>query len=256
MADKPMSTGIAGLDAMIGGGLSAASNTALVGASGVGKTSAGLQFVAAASVAEPELFFGFYEHPDALLGKVDSQGLNLRALVDAGVVKLRWEMPTRDPLDAYGERLLAIVRELGVRRLFFDGLTALKTVAIDPSRIGGFFSALLDELRALGVTAVYSLELPILYGPIVSLPIDDISQLAENVVLMRHLEDSHRSRRMISVLKVRASAFDAAIYPFSITDNGMIIAPVDDGTATPSPRSGIRNAGTGATYATPGDGED
>jgi circadian clock protein KaiC len=65
-----LSTGVKGLDAMLGGGgLPEATVTGLLGPSGVGKTTMGLQFMAGSSTAEPGLFFGFYETPPRLLHK-------------------------------------------------------------------------------------------------------------------------------------------------------------------------------------------
>ena len=58
-----LSTGIAALDVLIGGGLPEATVLGLLGPSGIGKTTVGLHFISHASVAEPGLFFGFYETP-------------------------------------------------------------------------------------------------------------------------------------------------------------------------------------------------
>jgi circadian clock protein KaiC len=55
-----LSSGLASLDAMFGGGLPAATITALVGPSGAGKTTIGLHLLSASSVDEPGLLFGCY----------------------------------------------------------------------------------------------------------------------------------------------------------------------------------------------------
>lgn len=56
-----MTTGIGGLDRMIGGGYPQGSDTLLIGPSGVGKTTIGLQFLAACTPESTGLLFGFYE---------------------------------------------------------------------------------------------------------------------------------------------------------------------------------------------------
>ena len=48
---------------MLGGGLPLASTTMVMGPSGVGKTTLGLQFLSRSSETEPGLLFGFYETP-------------------------------------------------------------------------------------------------------------------------------------------------------------------------------------------------
>ena len=67
-------------------------------------------------------------------------------------------------LDAYGERLLEAVHKRKVRRLFIDGLNGFKKAAIDPGRMDHFFTALANELRVLGVTTLYTLEVPDILG--------------------------------------------------------------------------------------------
>ena len=76
-----LSTGVEELDTILHGGIPAASTTALIGASGTGKTTLGLQFIARASTAEPGLLFGFFESPPRLLGKAARLGLDLEAAV-------------------------------------------------------------------------------------------------------------------------------------------------------------------------------
>src|SRR6202162_3763487 len=58
-----VSSGNSRLDAMLGGGLPARSSTMVIGPSGTGKTTLGLQFLGQSSAEEPGLLFGFYETP-------------------------------------------------------------------------------------------------------------------------------------------------------------------------------------------------
>ena len=217
------STGLDRLDAMLDGGLPVASTTMLMGPSGIGKTTTGLHFLARSSESEPGLMFGFYETPARLRAKVDRISPPLGALFDSGAVTLLWQTPTSDLLDAYGQRLLEAVHRLGIKRLFIDGLTAFQSNAIDPSRIGNFFSAIANELRVLGVTTVYSLETPDVIRSGLRLPVEDASSLAENIILLRYVEERSRLYRMISILKARDSDFDPSLHEFTITASGIAI---------------------------------
>ncbi|TPG56533.1 ATPase domain-containing protein [Sphingomonas glacialis] len=217
------SMGIDRLDAMLGGGVPIASTTMVMGPSGAGKTTMGMHFLSGSSEAEPGLMFGFYETPTRLAVKADRLRPALRPLLDNGTVELLWQTPTSDLMDAYGERLLEAVHRRKVKRLFIDGLTAFQSAAIDPSRIGNFFSALANELRVLGVTTVYSLEVPDILGPAVRVPVDDASSLAENMILLRFVERRSRLYRLISILKVRDSDFDPSLYEYVLGDTGFQI---------------------------------
>ena len=220
-----VSSGIERLDAMLGGGLPASSTTMVMGPSGTGKTTLGLQFLSHSSETEPGLLFGFYETPARINAKVVGVCPPLGGLIDTGIVEVLWQPPTDDLLDAYGERLLEAVHRRGVRRLFIDGLGALQQAAgADPNRIGKFLTAMMNELRVLGVTTTYSLEVPDIMGPTIRTPIGDLSSLAENLVLLRFVELNSHLHRLISVLKVRDSSFDASLHEYVTSDHGLIIA--------------------------------
>jgi circadian clock protein KaiC len=217
------STGIARLDAMLDGGIPVASTTMVMGPSGIGKTTVGLHFLSQSSIDEPGLMFGFYETPTSLRAKADRIIPSLGALFDSGAVELLWQTPTSDLLDAYGQALLDAVHRRKVKRLFIDGLTAFRSGAVDPLRIGNFFSALSNELRVRGVTTVYSLEVPNILGPAVNVPVDDASSLAENMILLRFVERRSRLHRLVSILKARDSSFGPSLYEYDLTDKGMEI---------------------------------
>jgi circadian clock protein KaiC len=211
------------LDLLLGGGVPVASTTMIMGPSGIGKTTLGLQFLSKSSAAEPGLMFSFYETPARLRAKADSICPALSPLLDAGVVDLLWQNPLSDVIDAYGGSLLETVRRRRVKRLFIDGLTGFTSAAFDPSRIGHFFAALANELRVLGVTTFYSLEVPDILGPAIRAPIDDLSSLAENLILLRYIELRSQLYRLISVIKVRDSDFDPSLREFTIDSEGLAI---------------------------------
>jgi len=223
-----VSSGIARLDAMLGGGIPAASTTMVMGSSGIGKTTVGLHFLSRSSSDEPGLMFGFYETPASLRAKTDRILPALGPLFDSGAVELLWQTPTSDLLDAYGKTLLDAVHRRKVKRLFIDGLTAFRSGAVDPSRIGNFFSALSNELRVRGVTTVYSLEVPNILGPAVNVPVDDASSLAENMILLRFVERGARLHRVISILKTRDSDFAPSLYGYDLTGKGVEIHETPD----------------------------
>ena len=225
-SDHRVSSGIDQLDVMLGGGLPASSTTMIMGPSGTGKTTLGLQFLSRCSEAEPGLLLGFYETPARLGAKVAAVCAPLSSLIDAGVVEILWQPPTEDLLDAYGERLLQAVHHRKVRRLFIDGLGAFQQAAAsEPNRIGNFLTALMNELRVLGVTTLYTLEVPDIMGPTIRTPLGDLSSLAENLVLLRFVELGTQLHRLVSILKVRDSQFDPSLFEYSTSDRGLIIGP-------------------------------
>lgn len=79
-------TGIAGLDAILFGGLPAGRPTLIAGAAGCGKTLFGLTFLVNGAVRydEPGVLMSFEERTEDLATNVASLGYDLDALVAAG----------------------------------------------------------------------------------------------------------------------------------------------------------------------------
>jgi circadian clock protein KaiC len=219
-----ISTGIPTLDRALHGGLRCSSGTVLFGPTGACKTSMGLHFLSQCSAQEPGLLFGFYETPDRLLFKARALGMNLEPLIEAGHLQLHWFPSTERILDALGHRLLDLVRERKVRRLFVDGVEGFMKAAAHPERLSNFLSALTNELRVRGVTTLYTSELQSLFSHEVALPLEGISSLVENILLTRFIEQQGRMVTILSVIKTRDSAYDHALRELLVGDDGITLA--------------------------------
>jgi circadian clock protein KaiC len=224
-----VSSGVASLDAIFGRGISAATMTALVGPSGAGKTTLGLQFLSASSGTEPGLLLGCYEPPERLRLKATAMGIDLVAAEQRGDVELLWHPVGEQILDELAHRLLIAVRQRGVKRLVIDGLSGFQQAALEPERIVRFWSALSNELRAQGVTTLHTVELQEFPGPHVRASLSEITSLADVTVFVRYLELRSRLYRLVSLIKVRDGAFDPTIREFAITDTGIAVGKPFEG---------------------------
>jgi circadian clock protein KaiC len=235
MPDRPSeartSSGIPDLDAMIGGGLPSGSITLLIGASGTGKTTLGLNFLARATPDEPTLHFGFYETPERLKLKARALGFDLDPLIGSGALEVLWQPATENLLDGLGHRLLHAVRRRSVRRLFIDGFGGFERATIHPPRLVEFFTALTNELRVLGVTTLGTWELRELYSPWIQAPEPEISSLVDNLIALRYVDQDSRLLRLLSILKVRDSAYDPAFREIDIGGHGISLPRSFEGTA-------------------------
>lgn len=214
-----LSTGVEGIDVMLGGGgVPEATVTGVLGPSGIGKTTLGLHFIGRSSRAEPGLFFGMYETPPRLMQQAARLGIDLKGAVDRGEVEIAWQPQGEEVLDALAHRLLQAVERRQVRRVFIDGLGGFMEAAVESGRISRFFSVLANELRARGVTTLYTMETRDVVGPGIQLPVTGISSLVECLIALRYLEYQASARRLLSVVKVRSSGFDPALREFVITE--------------------------------------
>jgi circadian clock protein KaiC len=224
-----VSTGIPQLDRIMGGGFPHHSTALLVGPPGIGKTTIGLHFLSECNRETPGVHFGFYETPAAILDKANALKLPIERLIKQGHVEIIWQPTTEGLLDETCDRLVEAVRRRGVRRLFIDGLQGFERLAPERERLGHIFSAFSSEFRGLGVSTLYTAESDLI-GPVLGLPfsglsLQGVSCIAEIILVTRYVELRSRLHRMISVLKVRDSEINSALHEFTVTKDGIVIAP-------------------------------
>ncbi len=242
---KKVSTGIEELDKLLEGGVPAASTTVVMGPSGSGKTTLGFHFLSKSEPGEPGLLFGFYETPERVAAKAKGVCPSLAPKLKNGDVDVIWQPPIADLLDAFGERLLDAVHRRKVRRLFIDGLGGFERASVDPGRMNHFFTALANELRVLGVTTLYSAEVPDILGSTIKAPLGGISAIAENLILLRFIERGSSFHRLMSVLKVRDSRFDASLHRFVLTPKGINLDTSTEAAETILSDIAVRSKGEG-----------
>jgi circadian clock protein KaiC len=233
VAPARLSTGVLGLDAMLGGGLPAGSSTLLIGNPGAGKTVTGMQFImAGAERGERGLIAGFHESPQRLVATAAAIGLDLDRYIDAGLVRILWQLPIELSPDAWAQILLATVAEHRPARLLVDSLPDVQQHILPADRLSDFVTALVYALRTAGVTSLFAAELDALVGLELRLPIPEISAAIDNGILLRHFELESRLHRLVSVIKMRQSAADPAIREYVITDQGITVGePFSQATA-------------------------
>jgi circadian clock protein KaiC len=225
MPDSPSTarttSGVVDLDGMMGGGLQQGSSTLIIGASGTGKTTLGLHFLAQASPEEPTLHFGFYETPERLKLKARTLGLDLDPLLASGALEILWQPSTENLLDGLAHKLLEAVHRRRVKRLFIDGFGGFERAALHPPRLVEFFTALTNELRAQNVTTIGTWELTDLFSRQILAPMPEISSVIDNLITLRFVDQHSRLRRLLSILKVRDSAFDPSFRELAISSQGI-----------------------------------
>ncbi len=227
VSGPPLTTGLAQLDRMMGGGIPHRSTALLVGPPGIGKTTLGLHFLSGCDQENRGLLFGFYETPAAILDKARALGLPLEQLIANANVEVVWQTTTQGLLDETCQRLVETVKRRGIRRVFIDGLQGFEKLAIDRRRVEHIFAAFSNEFRGLGVSTVYTSEAD-LVGPVSGLPLSGLSLrgvscIAEIILIMRYVELRSELHRMISVLKVRDAEINSALHRFTITPKGIVI---------------------------------
>ncbi len=240
-------SGLPPLDAMFGGGLPQHSMTVLEGSPGSGKTTLGLHFLSPCSAAEPGLLFSTTDSAEALLAKARALGLPVAELIDAGQVSVVWRSSTEGLLDAALHELMGAVRRTGARRLCIDSLTGLLHLVPDQSRLPAVLAALMQELRALGVTSLFTAEAdgPGQFGVLPTTPEamhGRLSVVADNILVLRPAQRRSSLIRQVSVFKARDAQIDSRARTYRLGPGGIAINGPSDGPEAP-PRAPPRPAG-------------
>src|SRR5829696_6191306 len=220
-----LGTGVAGLDAMLGGGLMPFSSTLLMGTPGAGKTLLGLSFLLeGAHRGERGLLAGFHETESALISTAARIGLDLQGAIASGLIRIIWDARLELSADAWAWRLLAAVAEHRPRRVFIDALTDIQRFISSPQRMPTLTAALTNELRALGATALIATEIDAYVDEQLVVPIPAASATMDNGLLVRQVEIRSSLLRLISILKARQIGTDPAIREFVISDQGITVS--------------------------------
>jgi circadian clock protein KaiC len=236
MREEVTTSGIASLDALVAvKGIPMASSTVVIGSTGTGKTTMGLQFLHASTVDEPGLHLSFFEGPDRLRVKARSLGLALETLEASGAVELMWQSPGESLLDEIADRLLAAVARRNVRRLVIDGLSGFPESAVYQERLNRFFSCLVNELRSRRVTVLMTLETRDVVTSVVSMPWG-VSGIVDNLFFLRFVHDEGYIERLLTIIKMRDTDYQAGLRRIRIDSRGMHIAGTyrADGDVIPS----------------------
>ena len=158
-------TGVAGLDAMLGGGVPRASATVVQGGTGTGKTLLAMHFLLeGAQRGEPGIHFTMEETPDQLRRIAQGFGWDLRALEERKLLTLAYVSPVELSTDTFLNRARQQVQQLGARRAVLDSLTSMALGVLSERRFKELVYAMTKHFRALGVTLQMNMEIAELLG--------------------------------------------------------------------------------------------
>jgi circadian clock protein KaiC len=254
LTDRRLSTGVEGLDAMLGGGILENAATLLVGTPGTGKTLVGLRFLEEGRrLGEPGLMVTCDESPEHLELKAAHFGLGGGRYFD-GLVDVLYAPAVEMDVDALAARIRAATAARGLRRIVIDGATNLES-ALDPARLNDYVVSLINYFRGHDVTSVYIRDVSQLAGGPLSVGGLTFSATACNVVLMHHIDLGGRLGYVVSVVKTRDSAFDPVVRHYAIDLDGIHVGePLlrSEGTLTGSTTQGATREG--GSEAEPRDG--
>jgi circadian clock protein KaiC len=227
-AREDFPSGIAELDALLGGGLGRGTSSMLMGPPGTGKSTLALRFaISAAERCEKALLFIFDETTDTLKNRAAQLGMDLETHLKSGVVGVQQIDPAEISPGELVHRIRQSVADEGVRMVVLDSINGYLNAMPAKRYLTLQLHELLAYLNQQGVITLMVLAQQGLVGTMRS--IVDLTYLADTVVLSRFYESRGEVKKALSVIKKRSGNHERTIREIRIGKNGISLgAPLRD----------------------------
>jgi circadian clock protein KaiC len=214
-----MRMGVPGLDEMLGGGLPGGYSLLVAGPSGSGKSLLAAAFLAeGVRSGEKGVIAAFEQHPNRSRNRIVAD------LIARGQVGLVENRAADFSLDEVLYLLMREIRRLGARRVVIDSLSGFE-LALAPTFREDFresLSNLVSALASAGVTTLMTSELEDRYTDLRFSPYGT-AFMTDAIIVQRYIEVDSRLRRVMAVVKVRASPHSDELREFAIDGEGIHI---------------------------------
>ena len=223
-----VSTGNAGFDQMLGGGLSPGTNTLLIGPSGAGKTTTATSaLVAALRRGARAAYFLFDEGLPTLLARSAALGMDLRPFVENGQLILRQIDPAEMSPGEFTHHIRQAVEHGGARFVAIDSLNAYMQSMPGEQYLTLQMHELLTYLNQQGVITFLVMGQNGIIGQVTAAV--DLSYLADAILLLRYFEAGGEVRKAVSVMKTRTAGHERTVRELAIGPQGLSMgAPITD----------------------------
>ena len=152
-----VSTGVSGLDEMLGGkGFYRGSSVLVSGTAGTGKSSVAARFASATCArGESCLYFAFEESPSQIIRNMRSVGVDLEPWVDKGLLHFHAVRPTSTGLEGHLVGMQKLVRKLRPDVVVVDPITSIVSVS-GIYGVKSMLTRLVDFLKVQGITSIFT----------------------------------------------------------------------------------------------------
>jgi circadian clock protein KaiC len=211
--------GVPGLDEMMGGGLPRGYSLLVAGPSGSGKSIMAAAFLAeGARMGEKGVIAAFETRPKMSRARVVAD------LIASGSVAVIDTRGSDLSVDEIAGLLIEEIRRIKATRVVIDSLSGFE-LALAPTFRGDFresLARLVTALASTGVTVLMTSELEDRFNDLRFSPFGT-AFLTDAIIVQRYIEVESRLKRMMAVVKIRASAHSDELCVYHIDGNGIKI---------------------------------
>ena len=229
-SEERVSTGIARLDHMLGGGMFRGSTLMVSGTAGTGKTSLGAHVVnSACERGEQALMVLLEESPEQVLRNMRSIGLDLRPVGRGGLAAHLGGASVRDRAgDPSGRSSPELIEEKAPSVAVIDGIASMSS-GLEPevtTEVNSIVARKIDLFKSRGITSVITA-----LGQGEEASTVTVSSMVDTWLLLRNTEANGERNRLLFVLKSRGTAHSNQVREFVLTDHGVELVDVYVGAA-------------------------
>jgi circadian clock protein KaiC len=221
-AGDRLSSGIAELDQLLGGGIDKGSSTLVLGPAGTGKSLLVIvHAIAAISRGEKAALFAFDEELGLLFSRMKGLGIDLENLRRSGKLFVEQVDAAELSPGEFAHRVRRRVDEDEIKTVIIDSLNGYQAAMPEENSLILHVHELLQYLNRQGAATFMTVAQHGLVGEMQA-PVD-VTYLADTVILLRYFEALGHVRRAISIIKKRTGAHEPTIREYRIGNNGLTI---------------------------------
>jgi circadian clock protein KaiC len=221
---ETVSSGVAALDALVGGGLGRGTSTLVMGPAGSGKSLLASHFVyQAATRGDHAAVFIFDEGLDTYFRGTSGVGLDMEGLGRAGRLRVQQVDPAELSPGEFVARVRESVERDNARVVMIDSLNGYLNAMPEERLLTLHLHELFSYLRQRGVLTISVMSQHGMMGQQMLTPID-VSYLADGVLLLRFFEAEGAIRKAVSMVKRRAGAHESSIRELQISSTGISVS--------------------------------
>jgi circadian clock protein KaiC len=215
-----VSTGVAKLDALMGGGLTRGSNALFCGPSGVGKTTTAVECtLAALKRGEKAVYYLFDEGMRTMLLRASALGMDVQPFLDSGQLQIFPLDPAEVSPGEFAHAVRNAVENDGATMVVIDSLNAYLQAMPGSKHLMLQMHEVLSYLNHRNIVTILILGQHGLLGDIRAEV--DMSYLSDAVLLFRYFEARGTLLKAISMVKSRVNAHEQTIREFRLGPGGL-----------------------------------
>ncbi len=219
-----LTSGVAGLDGVLGGGVERGSSCLILGPAGTGKSLMAIYFIVSAIArGEKAALFAFDEELGLLFDRTRGIGIDLEAMVEKGDLVVQQVDAAELSPGEFTAQVRDCVDAKGIKTVVIDSLNGYQAAMPEENFLLLHIHELLQYLNRQGATTFLTVAQHGLVGDMKA-PVD-VTYLADTVILLRYFEMVGEVRRAVSVIKKRAGPHEKTIREFDISEEGLIVGP-------------------------------